>query len=65
LGITRSLFDIYLRFGLGEETECRKIQKGFENLRRLKNVIRAIDRTYIFIQNALNKDSEVYFTQKN
>ena len=44
--------------------EHKKVQEGFENLGGLKNVIGAIDGTYIPLRNAPNKDPEVYFTRK-
>jgi hypothetical protein len=44
--------------------ERKKVHEGFENLRGLKNVIGAVDRTYIPMRNASNKDPEVYFTRK-
>jgi len=44
--------------------ERRKVNKGFENLGGLKNVIGAIDGTHILMKNAPSKDSEVYFTRK-
>ena len=44
--------------------ERKKVHEGFENLGGLKNVIGAIDGTYIPMKNAPSKDSEVYFTRK-
>jgi hypothetical protein len=44
--------------------ERKKVHKGFENLGGLKNVIGAVDGTYIPMKNAPNKDPEVYFTRK-
>ena len=44
--------------------ERKKVHEGFENLGGLKNVIGAVDGTYIPMKNAPNKNPEVYFTQK-
>ncbi|CAB5115130.1 unnamed protein product [Rhizophagus irregularis] len=44
--------------------ERKKVNEGFENLGGLKNVIGAVDGTYIPMRNAPNKDPEVYFTRK-
>ncbi|CAB5135540.1 unnamed protein product [Rhizophagus irregularis] len=69
LGSTGSLFEVCSRFGIGEGTwptseERKKVNEGFENLGGLKNVIGAVDGTYIPMRNAPNKDPEVYFTRK-
>ena len=44
--------------------ERKKVYDRFKNLRELKNVIEIIDKIYIFMKNASNKDPEVYFTRK-
>ena len=44
--------------------ERKKVHEGFENLGGLKNVIGAVDGTYIPMKNAPSKDPEVYFTRK-
>ena len=42
--------------------ERKKVYDRFKNLRELKNVIEIIDKIYIFMKNASNKDPKVYFT---
>ncbi|CAB5187639.1 unnamed protein product [Rhizophagus irregularis] len=65
LGSTGSLFEVCLRFGnRRRDEERKKVNEGFENLGGLKNVIGAVDGTYIPMRNAPNKDPEVYFTRK-
>ncbi|GBB93005.1 hypothetical protein RclHR1_00210001 [Rhizophagus clarus] len=44
--------------------ERKKVHEGFENLGGLKNVIGAVDGTYIPMRNAPNKDPEVFFTRR-
>ena len=44
--------------------ERKKVHEGFENLGGLKNVIGAVDGTYVPMRNAPSKDPEVYFTRK-
>ncbi|EXX64371.1 hypothetical protein RirG_143350 [Rhizophagus irregularis DAOM 197198w] len=44
--------------------ERKKVNEGFENLGGLKNVIGAVDGTYIPMRNAPNKNPEVYFIRK-
>ena len=44
--------------------ERQRVHEGFESLGGLKNVIGAVDETYIPMRNAPSKDPEVYFTRK-
>ena len=44
--------------------ERQRVHEGFESLGGLKNVIGAVDGTYIPMRNAPSKDPEVYFTRK-
>jgi len=44
--------------------ERKKVYEEFENLGGLKNVIGAVDGTYVPMKNAPSKDPEVYFTRK-
>ncbi|CAG8745403.1 13479_t:CDS:2 [Rhizophagus irregularis] len=59
---TGSLFEQKKEWPTSEEH--KKVNEGFENLGGLKNVIGAVDGTYIPMRNAPNKDPEVYFTRK-
>ncbi|CAI2197310.1 2784_t:CDS:1, partial [Funneliformis geosporum] len=52
--------ETFIKWSILEER--KKVHKGFEDLGGLKNIIRAVDGTHILMKNALNKDSEVYFT---
>jgi hypothetical protein len=52
----------FIKWPISEER--KKVHEGFENLGGLKNVIGAVDGTYIPMKNAPNKDPEVYFTRK-
>jgi hypothetical protein len=52
----------FIKWPISEER--KKVHEEFENLGGLKNVIKAVDGTYIPMKNAPNKDPEVYFTRK-
>ena len=43
----------------------QRVHEGFENLGGLKNVIGAVDGTYIPMRNAPSKDPEVILLEKN
>jgi hypothetical protein len=53
---------IFVKWPMLEERE--KVHEGFKNLGGLKDVIGAVDGTYIPMKNAPTKDPEVYFTRK-
>ncbi|RIA80769.1 hypothetical protein C1645_838100 [Glomus cerebriforme] len=63
LSSTESIFKHCLKFEPTLEKH-KKVHEKFENLGGLKNVIRAVDGTYIPMKNAPSKNLKVYFTQK-